>query len=565
MIELQTFNFDKNIKDKIKSMNYGTKWPMVYIIEGEKEAYIGETANAIVRSYQHLKNPERKKLKKITFLTNKEFNKSVALDLESFLIKYISSDGKYLLQNGNAGLQNHEYYQKEKYHKDFFELWNKLISAKIVNNKLEKVITTNLFRFSPYKALTNDQNIIITDVLNDLMKDIEEDKLSTTLITGEAGTGKSVVAFYLMKLLVDIDRGIIPADFDINNITNLLKLRGDKKKLEIGLVVPTKALRSTYRKVFKQISGLKTNMVIMPNAVTKKEYDILIVDEAIRLRQRKGLARDGYATFNRVNDTMKWDKNTNELEWILRRSKYQLFFYFDKQTIRPADIDGNILKQNLKNRIIHEYKLNEQLRCLGGNDYIKYTSDLITNKKIEKKLTFDNYEFKIVESIDELRKIIITQNEEYGLSRLVAGFAWKWETKGKTKEEIKRNNLYDIKIENEKFIWNTTNIDWVYSENAINEVGCVHTVHGYDLNYTGLIIGSDLKYDNKKKKIIIDKNNYFDKRGKTEISNEKKLFDYITNAYHILFTRGIKGTYIYVCDKSLRNYLKQYIDTYKKT
>ena len=49
-----------------------------------------------------------------------------------------------------------------------------------------------------------------------------------------------------------------------------------------------------------------------------------------------------------------------------------------------------------------------------------------------------------------------------------------------------------------------------------------------------------------------------------QLQNEKELFDYIINAYHILLTRGIKGTYIYVCDESLKNYLKQYIETYKK-
>ncbi len=563
MIEIQTFNFDENVRNSIAKMNYGAKWPMVYIIEGNKEAYIGETANATVRSYQHLQNLERQKLKKITFLTNKEFNKSVALDLESFLIRYIAADGKYKLQNGNAGLQNHEYYRRAEYQKEFFELWNQLTKIGIVKNKLEKIVDTSLFKFSPYKELTDDQNIIITNILNGLIHDIEKNQLSTTLITGSAGTGKTIVAIFLTKLLVDIDRGIIPLDFDIHNLSELTKLRGNKEKLEIGLVVPTQNLRDTYRKVFKQVAGLRANMVITPSEVIKKEYDILIVDEAIRLRQRRGLAQDGYATFNRVTSKMNWEKDTPELEWILRRSKYQLLFYIDKQSIRPADINNQIIKSSLTDRVVREYKLYEQLRCLGGNDYIKYTRDLLDNKKPKEKLTFKDYEFKIFDDINDFDKQIKEMNKQFGLSRRMAGFAWPWNTKGKNLSDIKNMNLYDIGIQNNQYIWNTTDVDWIYSENAINEIGCVHTVHGYDLNYAGVIIGPDLKYDIKKKKIIVDKTCYFDIKGKTQLESEEKLFEYITNAYHILLTRGIKGTYLYICDEALRNYLKQYIDTYE--
>ncbi|MCH4031992.1 MAG: DUF2075 domain-containing protein [Lachnospiraceae bacterium] len=30
--------------------------------------------------------------------------------------------------------------------------------------------------------------------------------------------------------------------------------------------------------------------------------------------------------------------------------------------------------------------------------------------------------------------------------------------------------------------------------------------------------------------------------------------------YYVLLTRGIKGTYLYVCDNNLRNYLSRYIE-----
>ena len=46
MIELRTFDFNKNIKDKINNMGFDRRWPLVYITGGNKEVYIGEPTNA---------------------------------------------------------------------------------------------------------------------------------------------------------------------------------------------------------------------------------------------------------------------------------------------------------------------------------------------------------------------------------------------------------------------------------------------------------------------------------------------------------------------------------------
>lgn len=37
----------------------------------------------------------------------------------------------------------------------------------------------------------------------------------------------------------------------------------------------------------------------------------------------------------------------------------------------------------------------------------------------------------------------------------------------------------------------------------------------------------------------------------------------IMNIYKTLLTRGIRGTYVYVCDPELREYLRKYIPPYK--
>lgn len=135
---------------------------------------------------------------------------------------------------------------------------------------------------------------------------------------------------------------------------------------------------------------------------------------------------------------------------------------------------------------------------------------------------------------------------------MLAGFAWKWISK-KDKQQV------DIIIDGIGRQWNTTPTDWVNSESSINEIGSIHCIQGYDLNYGFVILGPDIKYDVEKKSIYADKNKYFDVNGKKSATPEE-LTQYIKNIYYVLMTRGIKGTYLYVCDDDLKTYLKKYVD-----
>ena len=126
MIDIENLKFDDNAPNNLAKLKYGKDWPVVYIINNDKEAYIGETTNATVRTNQHLANEVRRSLDEIHIISDDTFNKSVVLDLESFLIKYMSADNKFKLQNGNSGMTHHNYYNKSKYEKGFANVWDKL-------------------------------------------------------------------------------------------------------------------------------------------------------------------------------------------------------------------------------------------------------------------------------------------------------------------------------------------------------------------------------------------------------------------------------------------------------
>ena len=104
MYDIKRYNYTKSSLEEVKDYRFGNNWPVLYILENGKEAYIGEAGSAYRRAQQHLQNPDRLKLHNLYIIADDEYNKSATLDIESSLIKYMSGDGKYLLENGNAGI-----------------------------------------------------------------------------------------------------------------------------------------------------------------------------------------------------------------------------------------------------------------------------------------------------------------------------------------------------------------------------------------------------------------------------------------------------------------------------
>lgn len=320
MYEIREYKFKKEFLDEIKAYRYGENWPVVYILENGKEAYIGEAGSVYRRSQQHLKNPEKLNLNNIIIIADDEYNKSATLDIESLLIKYMSGDGKYLLQNGNAGIQESNYYDRERYQAKFSIIWQELKKRELVNNDLLQIENSDLFKYSPYKSLSLDQLSVVERVLSSIKKG----ENISFLISGEPGTGKTVVASYLMKLLAS---------------------KNWSKDLKIGLVIPMAPLRKTLKKVFKSVKGLKPNMIIGPHDVVKEEYDLLIVDEAHRLKRRVNLTN--FPSYDSVNLQLGL-KDGTQLDWIMKSSRYQIFFYDSNQSILPADIRSEEIQNRPK-------------------------------------------------------------------------------------------------------------------------------------------------------------------------------------------------------------------------
>lgn len=554
--DIYNYDFNSNIESElIENHRDFLSWPVVYFLNNHKskEAYVGETTDVVKRLITHSRNDQKQKNTKVHLVLSELFNKSATLDLESYLIRYISGDGVYTLQNGNLGITNHRYYQqKEVYWNVFKDIWNELRGLGIARHSLEHIDNSDLFKYSPYKSLSTEQVSGLKMILTCLL----DDKTKTNLIQGGAGTGKSILAIFIFKLLKTNLDDFNFSDFDEED-QELFKLVDQVKlkyaSMTMALVIPMSSFRKTISKVFKNIKGLSSDMVIGPSDLAKKKYDLIVVDEGHRLRRRVNLG-PYFKPFDITSAKFGFDKNTcSELDWVLHQSNKCLIFYDRFQSIKPSDVQRERFVELENDKTTRIETLKTQFRSRGGINYVNFIHNLF-DANLKKLMPFKSLDFdlRLFDNPDDLVREINIREKAEGLSRLVAGYAWEWVSK-------KDKNKFDIKIGNVQLKWNSVAVDWVNSPNSINEVGCIHTTQGYDLNYVGVIIGPEIDYDFENQELVVYKDRYKDKAGKNTITDELILKEYIINIYKTILLRGIKGTYIFAVNKNLNAYLSKFV------
>lgn len=538
-------------------------WPVVYLIEDGKDIYVGETGNAERRMRQHLKSEKKQHLREVRVVLDDKFNASACLDLESFLIRLLDGDGRYKLLNLNEGVTNQAYYQRSEYNDTFKEIFDELRDLGYFQRTIPQIENSDLFKLSPYKALNTEQGIAVLDIVEGLVEDLQSGTRTLSAVQGDPGTGKTIVGIYLMKLLRDLAEFDPKDDVDGDSMFSDLFVEGNRELfqgLRIGLVIPQKSLRKSITKVFRKAPALRGAQVLTPYEVAdaEEDFDVIVVDEAHRLTQRgaqsHGTLTGRYGEITRRLFGKEDDYSINQLDWIRKRAQHTILLLDTAQSVRPIDIEPEVFE-----RVIAEtrdqqrlYSLDTQMRVKGGKEYLEFARALISDDPPTQLPDLGNYEFELFDDLGAMHERIRERDAEYGLARLVAGYAWKWRSKNKSGE-------HDIELDGVALDWNVSDVDWIASKTSLEEVGSIHTVQGYDLNYAGVIIGGDLRIDPETGMLDAVRKNYFDSKGKSNNTmrgretSDEDLLRYITNIYRVLLTRGMRGTYVYVNDLSLRD------------
>lgn len=568
---IEQYPFDKDGITLLKNNSeHGEDWPVVYILNGEKEAYVGETQSAYDRMIQHYakKDSLRKNLTKINLMQNDSFNKSAILDIENMLITHMHADGKYILQNANGGQSKlHNYYQRSEYQNVFSNIWSELKKLNLVNHNLFEVENSEIFKFSPYKELTNEQYRIVENILQLYSKAIQGSSRMNVMIKGGAGTGKTLIAIYFINVIANI----LNNNYDFSNnddyvdeesIFNKAELIKTIKKYgnnKIGFVVAVPSFKSTIKKVFSSIRELKQIHVISPSEASRGDYDVLIVDEAHRLKRRNKLTN--YGSYDNINESLGLSQESTELDWLQSKAKKMLImFYDDKQSVKESDVLRDDFKKIELSSNTYQFKLETQLRVKGGNEYIKFAQNILTDNP-EKYKVKAGYEIKVYDDCYEMLKEIKKKNDEYkGLCRVLSGITFEYHKKINDKKDTKYNKDYDFEIDGHKYNWNEDFNDssFITDDKNIDKIGCIYTSQGHDLNFAGVIFGEDITYNPVEKRIEYHVDKFLDKKSKSIDLN--KTIENIKNAYLVLLTRGVYGTYIYAVDKNLRDHIKSLIE-----
>ncbi|WP_444899863.1 DNA/RNA helicase domain-containing protein [Microbulbifer sp. VAAC004] len=494
---------------------------------GEKEtnhpSYQAWSYSALIEDYNQTVRQESIRLKPCAYLHNMKSRKVIndpfydshtakapvfispdALKLAEFLKQYVkygdSDDIMYRIEHGV------------------------IKPSKNLADALESMLNGN-----PEFLMIDEQKLVYETAL-DLAHKAQQGEKHTLIVKGGPGTGKSVLAINLLaeltkrEILVQyVSKNAAPREVFKN------KLSGTRKKTHID-------------QMFK---GSGTYIDTEEN-----KFGALLIDEAHRLNEKSGL-------YGNLGE--------NQIKELIVGSRLSVFFIDEAQRVTLQDI-GSIeaIKQwaTKLDSTTTEVSLPSQFRCNGSDGYLAWVDNSLQIQETANPTLDDiDYEVKVFDDPNHLRKEIFEKNRLTNKARIVAGYCWNWPSK-------KDKSAFDIVIPEYDFKaqWNLTDDGslWLIAENSVEQIGCIHTCQGLELDYIGVIIGDDfvirdgvavtdaLKRSKNDRSIrgfktILKKNPSRARQLTTEI---------IKNTYRTLMTRGQKGCYIFCTDPETRDYFK---------
>jgi len=427
-----------------------------------------------------------------------------------------------------------------------------------------------------FNCVDEGQRKSISTIIQKVREAYYYNQKTCLIVKGGAGTGKSIVALNVLGQL------LYPKKSEFKEVGSGL---GKLKKLNVAYFTANGApryymeselIKSEYSKsalkvLFKNPSSLKH--------ARENEFDCGLFDEGHRIFDFKG--------------GVGLTKDDHIFEKTIKACKVSVFFMDEDQIVTKDDY-ATIDKIIATAKRYHAWpdqetqlELTSQFRCMGGEEYIAFVKSILgydgycDKYKINKK----RYDFRIFDSakdmFDEIKRRdaeeisrqliinhkLVNDNTISGKSRMLSGYTKEWVSLG----EDRNGSHFDFEItdvvNNEsktlKAKWNlrTGQGEYCYIADplSVNEIGCIHTIQGLDLNYAGVIISNDV-FINSEGKLDFDRNTHpaRDKAFTSKTPDDicKRI---IRNTYNVLLSRGIKGTYIYCENDEVRKYIENFL------
>ncbi len=492
---------------------------------GEKEtphpSYQAWSYKRLLEDYNQTVEEEQIKLLPCAYLHNYEMDNVIA---NEFYKEYIDQAPLFLRDDA---LKLREFIKTHIRYGDKSKILYRIDHGKIRPSKNLADQLSSMLAGNDEFVMIDDQKIVFETALK-LASESSETNKNVLIVQGGPGTGKTVVA---INLLVELTNMQLVAQYVTRN-------SAPREVYEVKL---TESFKKSH--ISNMFSGSGAFHKLDSNI-----YDALIVDEAHRLNAKSGI-------FSHLGE--------NQIKEIINSSKFSIFFIDEDQKVTLKDIgDKEEIRKYAKKlgATVFELELESQFRCNGSDGYLAWLDNTLQIHETANTFFEDNdYDFKIFDDPKKLHDVIIGKNTVKNKARMVAGYCWKWVSK-------KNPNLKDIQIGNYKATWNLDKDGqaWIIQPNSVTEVGCIHTSQGLEVDYIGVIVGSDLLVRDGKVFTVPEERASTDKsihgwKKMAEVDPEgtkKRLDAIIKNTYRALMTRGTKGCYVYFIDKEIEKYFR---------
>lgn len=403
-------------------------------------------------------------------------------------------------------------------------------NGRIRPSKMLAESVAGMLQGNPEFILIDEQKLVLESVLAADAR--ASSGKQVVIVQGGPGTGKSVLAVNLLGVLLRRGR----------NVRYVSKNAAPRSVYAARL---TGTLKKT--RISNLFSGSGSFVDVDPDT-----YDTLIVDEAHRLNEKSGLYRN---------------LGENQVVELIRAARCTVFFVDDHQRVTYHDIGhsealrGHALAAGAE---VTELELSSQFRCNGSDGYLAWIDQTLGIRPTANH-TLDgvDYDFRVFDSPADMHALVELRNGN-NRARVVAGYCWKWPSK-------KDPSAWDIVMPQFGYRrrWNLGKDGslWIVMPGSVDEVGCIHTCQGLELDYVGVIIGPDLVFRDGRVQVDVKRRASSDQSVKglkklaaSDPVRANALAELIVrNTYRTLMTRGMKGCYVYCCDTALAQHLRESI------
>ncbi len=385
-----------------------------------------------------------------------------------------------------------------------------------------------LLQGRPEFVLIDGQKLVYESVLAADAR--AQQRKQVVIVSGGPGTGKSVLAVNLLAALLKRGR----------NARYVSKNAAPRAVYEAKLT-------GSFTK--SRISNLFTGSGAFV-ADAADTHDTLLVDEAHRLNEKSGLYRN-------LGD--------NQVRELIRSARCTVFFVDDDQRVTIHDIghSGELRARAAEaGAEVTELALDSQFRCNGSDGYLQWLDNALELRDTaHPRLDPREFDFRVFDDPTQLHDLIERKNRANNRSRVVAGYCWSWPSK-------RDPAAWDIELPAFRYRrrWNLDKDGslWIVTPGSVEQVGCIHTCQGLELDYVGVIIGPDLAM--RQGRVVADASRRaasdqsvkgLKKLAKDDPARARELADRIVkNTYRTLMTRGLKGCYVYCVDQALAEHLR---------